>query len=266
MKISPHAVVDPKAEVAPDVEIGPFCVIGPDVRIGPGCRLISSVTILGPTTLGRDNVLHPHAVLGGAPQDRKYKGAPTRLEIGNNNIFREMVTIHRGTERGGAVTRIGSNCMFMCNVHIGHDVQMGDNCIIANNSMLAGHVVVGNNVNMMGGVGIHQFVSVGEFAFLGGYSRIHWDVPPFVKVDGADRVRGLNIKGLRVCGFSDVDIEQLDEACRKLFLRKEEPFAVALAGFHLENGINPHVKRLIEFLRRRDAGKNGRYLESRRVN
>jgi UDP-N-acetylglucosamine acyltransferase len=265
MKISPHAAVDPKAEIDADVEIGPFCVIGPDAKIGSGCRLVSSVTLIGHVTIGKDNVFHPQTVIGDAPQDKKYKGSPTRVEIGNGNVFRELVTIHRGSDKGGGVTRVGNNNMLMVNVHLGHDVQLGDNCILANNIMVAGHVVIGNNVNMMGGVGVHQFVSIGDYSFLGGYSRIHLDVPPFVKVDGADQVRGVNSKGLRACGFSDEDIDSLDEACRELFYRKEKPFAAALSSFHTQNGLNPHVKRMVEFLRRRDLGKNGRFLESRRV-
>lgn len=264
MKISPLAVVDPQAQLASDVEVGPFCVIGPDVRIGPGCRLMNNVTIIGHTTIGKNNVFFPNAVIGAAPQDRKYKGAPTRLEIGDNNTIREAVTLHIGTEKGGGVTRVGNNNLLMVNVHLGHDVQLGSNGTLANNVMIAGHVVIGDYVNMAGGVGIHHFVTIGDFAFLGGYARIHHDVPPFLKIDGADVVRGLNKVGLARAGYTQADIEALDDACRRLFYR-EKPFAVALAEFDTLNGINPQVKRMIEFLRRRDAGRHGRYLESLRA-
>src|SRR3954471_535939 len=201
-KISPQAVVDPKAEIADDVEIGPFCVVGPDVKIGPGCRLLNSVTMVGITTVGKDNIFFPNSVIGTAPQDKKYKGAPTRLEIGNGNAFREAVTIHTGTEKGGGVTRIGDNNLYMVNVHVGHDCQFGSNCVLANNVMIAGHVVCGDNVSMMGVAGVHHFVTIGDFAYIGGAARIHHDVPPFVKIDGSDQVRGLNSVGLQRAGYS----------------------------------------------------------------
>lgn len=260
MRVSPHAIIDPKADIASDVEIGPFCVIGPHVTIGAGCRLQNGVTVTGHTTLGRDNVLHPYCVFGGPPQDRKYKGQPTRLEIGNNNIFREHVTVHIGTEKGGGVTRVGNNNMLMVNSHLGHDVQMGSNCILANNCMIAGHVIIGDNVAMMGGVGVHHFARIGKFCFIGGYARIHHDAPPFCKLDGADEMRGLNVKGLRGGGFADTDIDALEEAYNKLFSRKNEtPFANVLESFDTQNGLNPHVKHMVEFLRERDTGRHGRF-------
>lgn len=261
--VSPLAFVDPQARLADDVEVGPFCFVGPDVAIGPGCKLLAHVVITGPTVIGSGNVIHPNVVIGGPPQDRKYKGAATRIEIGDGNIFREAVTIHRGTEKGGGVTRVGSHNFFMVNVHVGHDVQLGSHCTLANNVMLAGHVHVGDYCNMAGGVGIHHFVTVGEYTFLGGYSRIHHDVPPYVKIDGADEFRGLNTVGLRRAGFAQADIEALDEACRRLFYR-EKPFAVVMAEYDTQNGLNPHVKRMLEFLRRRDTGKHGRWQEARR--
>jgi UDP-N-acetylglucosamine acyltransferase len=264
MKISPLAVVDTKAQLAEDVEVGPFCVIGPEVTIDSGTRLLNSVTVMGSTSIGRGNILYPNVVLGGAPQDRRDRGEGTRLEIGANNILREAVTIHVGTARGGGVTRIGSNNLLMVNTHIGHDARVGDHCTFVNNVMIAGHVNVGNYVNMMGGVGVHHFVTIGDLAFLGGYSRIHHDVPPYCKVDGTDIVRGLNAVGLRRAGFTDGDIDALEEAIRQLFYR-ERPLAVAMAEFDTRNGLNPHVKTMLEFLRRRDSGRHGRYLESLRT-
>ncbi|HEV8605924.1 MAG TPA: acyl-ACP--UDP-N-acetylglucosamine O-acyltransferase [Tepidisphaeraceae bacterium] len=266
MRVSPHAIIDPKAQIAEDVEIGPFCVIGPHVRIDRGCRLHNSVTIVGHTTIGQGNVFHPQCVFGGPPQDRKYKGQPTRLEIGNNNIFREHVTVHIGTERGGGITRVGNNNMLMVNSHLGHDVQLGSNCILANNCMIAGHVIIGDNVAMMGGVGVHHFARIGKFCFIGGYARIHHDAPPFCKLDGADEMRGLNIKGLRAGGFADDDIAALEEAYGRLFARKsEEPFATVLESFDVENGLNQHVKHMVEFLQQRDLGRHGRYLQGMRA-
>jgi len=264
-KISPHAVVDEKAEVHESVEIGPFCVVGPNVKIGPGCKLLNNVTILGHTTIGRDNIFFPNAVIGAAPQDLKYRGAPTLLEIADGNVFREAVTVHCGTEKGGGITRVGSSNLLMINSHLGHDVQLGSRCVVSNNVMIAGHVVIGDNVSMMGLVGIHHFVSIGDFAYLGGAARIHHDVPPFVKVDGEDKVRALNAVGLKRAGFTDEDIAALKDAVRKLWFGRKRNFSEKLAEFDCMNGINPHVKQMVEFLRRRDLGKHGRYLESLRT-
>jgi UDP-N-acetylglucosamine acyltransferase len=263
-KISPLAVIDPSASIAEDVEIGPFCVIGPDVTLEGGCRLLNSVTIIGKTTIGRDNVFFPNCVIGTYPQDKKFKGAPTELHIGSGNVFREAVTVHIGTEKGGRITRVGNNNMFMINTHIGHDARIGSDCVFANNVMIAGHCVVGDHVNMMGLAGLHHFVTIGRFAYLGGAARIHHDVPPFVKVDGADEIRGLNKVGLARAGYGAEDIKALDSAYRKLFNRKR-PLSVVMDELESSSpGLNPYVRELIEFLRRRDLGKHGRYLEGRR--
>ncbi len=263
-RISPLAAVDPKAHVAEDVEIGPFCTVGPDVIIEAGTKLLNGASILGHTKVGRNNTLYPGAVLGGAPQDIKYKGAPTRLEIGDGNVFREASTVHRGTEKGGGCSKVGNNNYLMVNAHLGHDCDVGNNCILANNVMVGGHVAIGDGVNMAGGVGVNHFVTIGQYAFIGGYSRIHHDVPPFCKVDGADLVRGVNSIGLRRASFAEEDIESIERACRNLFYH-EKPFAVAIAEFDTMNGLNPHVKYMIEFLRRRNMGRHGRYLESLRA-
>jgi UDP-N-acetylglucosamine acyltransferase len=260
-KISSHAVVDPKASLADDVEVGPFCLIGPNVTLDSGCRLISHVSISGHTRIGRNNVFHPNAVIGGPPQDLRYKGEPTRLEIGESNVFREAVTLHRGTASGGGITRIGSGNLFMVNAHVGHDGQIGNHCTLANNVMLAGHVICHDNVIMNGGVGVNQYVTVGEFSWIGGYSRIHYDVPPFSKVDGPDLVRAPNPIGLRRAGFPEADIEELEQVHRYLFSR-QKPLAMAMAEFSLSNGINPLVKRLIEFMQRRTGSMHGRYQET----
>src|SRR4051812_9030879 len=225
-KISRHAVVDGNAEIAEGVEIGPFCVIGPDVKIGPGCRLLNNVTILGDTTIGRDNVFFPNAVIGGAPQDKKYKGARTKLTVGNGNVFREAVSVHLGTEKGGGLTTVGDNNLLMVNAHIGHDAHIGSNCVLANNVMIAGHVLIGDHVAMMGGAAVHHYCIIAEFAYIGAYSRIHHDVPPYCKIDGPDLVRGLNTVGLRRAGFSDADIKGLDRAFRSLFIGRKKPFSV----------------------------------------
>lgn len=263
-KISPLAVIEPGAEIGADVEIGPFCVIGENARIGNRCKLYNNVTVMGHTSVGEGNTMFPNVVLGAPPQDKKYKGAPTRLEIGNGNLFHEAFTAHIGTEKGNGVTTIGDNGLFMVNTHIGHDATIGNNCIFANNVMIAGHAIVGDTVNLAGCVGVHHFCSVGKFAYIGAYSRITHDAPPFCKTDGHDLVRGLNAVGLARNGFSPEDIDALEEAYKKLF-RREKPFAIAVAEFETRNGINEHVKYLIEFLRRRDQGRHGRFLESTRA-
>jgi UDP-N-acetylglucosamine acyltransferase len=259
--ISPLSLVDSRASIAPDVEIGPFCRVGPDVVIGPGCKLLSHVVIIGRTIIGRDNMFHPNSVIGDTPQDKKYHDEQTALEIGDANIFREGVTVHIGTSGGDGVTRVGNRNLLMANSHIGHDAQFADDCVLANNVMIAGHVVCASHVNMMGGAGVHHFVTIGEYAYIGGAARIHHDVPPYVKVDGADKVRGLNNVGLERAGFSPCEIEELEEVCRKLFY-KRKPLARAMAEFDTLNGINPRVKTLVEFLRRRGQSRHGRYQES----
>ncbi len=264
-RISPLAFVDPKAQIADDCEIGPFCSVGPDVIIGTGCRLLSHVVIAGDTTVGCDNTFHPHSVIGGPPQDKKFRGEKTQLIIGDRNDFREAVTVNLGTTLGGGITRIGDGNLLMVNCHVGHDCQIGNNTILSNNVMLAGHMHVGNNVVMSGGAAAHHYVTIGDFAFIAGMARIHHDVPPFVKLWEKDRIRAMNSEGLRRAGFSEADIEEIEEAGRKLFFNRDKPtFAAALADFDLQNGIHPQVKALVEFLRRRNAGKHGRYLESLR--
>ena len=195
-------------------------------------------------------------MIGGPPQDKKYKGAPTKLEIGNGNVVREAVTIHIGTEKGGGITRVGDNNLLMVNAHIGHDAQIGSNCILANNVMIAGHVVIGDNVAMMGGVGIHHFVTIGDYAYLGAYARIHHDVPPFCKVDGADQVRGLNTVGLRRAGFPIPTSKPWKKPAATSSIRKN-PSPARWPNSTPMNGINPQVKKMVEFLQRRDLENTG---------
>lgn len=263
-KISPHALIDPAARLADDVEIGPFCIIGPNVVLGSGCVLRNNVTLTGHTTIGRNNQFFQNAVIGTPPQDKKFSGAPTKVEIGNDNIFREAVTIHTGTEHGGGVTRIGNNNMLLVNAHLGHDVQLGNNCTLINNVMIGGHVILDNNVTLGGCSGIFQRVTLGQFSFITAYSRITHDAPPFMKVDGHNVVRGVNIVGLRRGGFSNDDIEAIDDAARRLFYYRSKPFSAAIAEFDTMDNINPHVKCLVDFMRKRDMGKGGRHLEGKK--
>ena len=264
-RIHPTAVIDRRAELAADVEVGPWCVIGPQVTIGPGCKLHNSVTLTGHTTIGSDNEIFPNVVLGAAPQDKKFKGETTRLVVGDANIIREAVTIHVGTDLGGGVTRIGDRNLLMVNVHLGHDVQIGSDCIFANNVMLAGHCHVGNRVSIMGAGALHHFVSVGDLVYIGAYSRVRHDVPPYFKVDGDDEIRGLNVVGLRRSGVADSDITALEKAGRRLFYaRDKRPMSVTIAELLAEPNLNPRVREVIDVLRRRSLGSKGRYLESLR--
>jgi UDP-N-acetylglucosamine acyltransferase len=264
-KISPLAWVDPKAHIGDDCEIGPFCSIGPDVTLGNGCRLLSHAVLTGRTTVGCDNIFHPHCTIGGIPQDKKYRGEPTELVIGDRNTFRENVTVNTGTVQGGGFTRLGDDNLLMANCHVGHDCQIGSRNILANNVMLAGHMMIGNNVVMSGGVGSHHFVTIGDYAFIAGMAQINKDVPPFVKVCDRDKIRGVNGEGLRRAGFGVEEIEQIKDACWKLFLNREKSFAAVLKDLEEAPGVSEHVKRLVEFIRRRNSGKHGRYLESLRA-
>lgn len=269
-KVHNLACVDPRAVLADGVEIGPFCVVGPDVRIGRGTKLLNNVTVLGHTTLGANNLLFPNAVIGAQPQDKKFAGELTRLEIGDNNHFREGVTIHTGTAKGGALTRVGSGNLLMVNVHLGHDVFLGDNCVFANNVMVAGHVHIGNNVVLSGAAGIHHFVTLGDFVYASGQCQMSHDVPPFVKVDGSDKIRGVNSVGLRRNGYSPDDVNAVEQIVWRLFLdRDRSPMNATLRKFRsgefAELSNNPHVVRVIEFLERRNLGRHGRYLESLRA-
>ena len=264
-RIHPSAVIDRRAELAADVAVGPCCVIGPHVTVGPGCKLHNNVTLTGHTTIGSDNEIFPNAVLGAAPQDKKFRGETTRLLIGDGNIFREAVTIHVGTDLGGGVTRVGDRNLLMVNAHLGHDVQIGSDCIFANNVMLAGHCHVGNRVSIMGAGALHHFVTVGDLVYIGAYSRVRHDAPPYFKVDGDDQIRGLNVVGLRRAGVPEEDITALEKAGRRLFYaRDKRPMSLTLAELQAEPDLNPRVREVVDFLRRRSLGSKGRYMESLR--
>ena len=263
--IHPTAIIEPGAQVADDVRVGPFCVIGPNVVIGAGCVLHSRVTIVGHTSLGLNNEIYPNAVLGSPPQDLKYRGGPTRLEIGDGNSIREAVTIHTGTETGTGLTKIGDQNLLMVNAHIGHDATFGDRCLIGNNVMIAGHVHCRDGAALMGGVGVHHFVTIGEYAYIAGYARVMHDVPPYVKVDHAAAVRAVNHIGLRRNGFSDAEVDAIDAAARQLFFGRDKPFSRTLAELDSSPELNPRVRYMIDFLHRRNEGRHGRYLESLRA-
>jgi UDP-N-acetylglucosamine acyltransferase len=270
--IHPTAYVDPTAELADDVTIDAFCYVGAGVTLGPGCRLHPHVTISGPTTVGAGNVFFPQCVIGADPQDLKYRGGPTQLVIGDQNTFREQVTIHRGTEvdhQSGGVTRVGNHNLLMIGVHLAHDATIGNHVIIANYVQIAGHVCIEDCVNIGGVSAMHHFVTIGRYAFVGGMTRITSDAPPYMKLSGYDgAVRGFNGEGMRRWGVPDDSIEAIKTAYRLLFSRRGEVAGISAALAQIEdNGLahDPHVAYLTHFMkRRRDAGVFGRARESSR--
>lgn len=216
--IHPTAIIDPRAELAPDVEVGPFSIIGPDVVIGAGTRIASHVVIKGPTRIGAGNQIFQFASVGEDCQDKKYKGEPTRLEIGDNNVIRESVTIHRGTVQDESLTRIGSNNLLMVGVHVAHDCMIGNNNIFANNCGIAGHVHIGDNVILGGLTGVHQFCRIGSYSMASGCSLIVKDVPAYVMVGGNPAAaHGMNFEGMKRRGWSAETITRLRRAYKIVY-------------------------------------------------
>lgn len=253
-KIHPTAVIAPDVQLGVDVRIGPYVIVEADVSIGDGTYLESFSLVKRYTEMGARNHVHPHAVIGGEPQHTAYKDEPTKTRIGDNNQFRECVTIHRGTVQGDGETVIGSNCMLMAYAHVAHDCIIGNNVIMANAVNLAGHVNVGNNVIISGLAAVQQFVRIGNYAFLGGHSGYNLDVPPFMLAHGVrGSLLGLNLIGLRRNGFSKESVSALKKAYKILFnsgLKRQDAADQAAA----ELGDNPEVMQLVEFVR---SSKNG---------
>ena len=264
MAVHPSAVVESGAEIDPSAEIGPFCLVGPHVRIGPATRLVHSVTVLGRTTLGAENTLHPYGVIGGDPQDMKFRGEDSLTIIGDRNVIREGVSIHKGTENGGGETRIGNRNYVMAGSHVAHDSWVEDDCILANATILAGHVRIQSCAIVSGWVAIHHFVTIGRHAFIGGCSRISQDCPPYMIVQGFQgEVRGVNSIGLKRRGFNQDSINALREA-HKVLWRSGLPKPDALEELERKNGTVPEVRTLIEFLKSSDHGRMGRSREADR--
>lgn len=219
-KIHPTAVVEPGARLADGVQVGPFCYIGEEVEVGENTVFGPHCSVHGPTRIGRDNRFVGHCAVGGEPQDKKYGGERTELVIGDRNLFREFVTLNRGTGGGGGVTRIGSDNWMLAYTHIAHDCQVGNHCVFSNNATLAGHVTVGDHVILSGFAGIHQFCRIGAHAFIGMGAFVNGDVPPFVMVaqEGYGRPRGINAEGLKRRGFGPERIAAIKRAYRALYL------------------------------------------------
>ena len=262
--ISPQAVVHPQAIIADDVSIGPFCTVGPHVQIGSGTRLANNVTVVGHVVLGEHNTLFPNVVIGDEPQDISYDGSPTRVEVGNHNVFREGVTVNRATTKEEGVTRIGHYNYFMSCSHIAHDCQIGDHVIMANGALLGGHTRVQNRAILSGNVGVHHFVTIGAYSFVGGLSRIVHDVPPFMLVDGNPSVvRCVNLVGLKRQGFTQEEIASLSESHRLIY-RAKMGLRHAREILESHNHLTPHVQQLLDFIDRQYKGKHGRQCEALR--
>jgi len=218
MQIHPTAIVEDGARLAPDVVVGPYTVIGPHVEIGPGCHIGAHAVITGHTRIGSNNRIYHFVSLGEAPQDKKYGGEDTRLEIGDNNTIREFCTFNRGTVQDAGVTRLGNGNWIMAYVHLAHDCQIGDNTIFANNAQLAGHVHIGDYAILGGFTAVHQFCRVGAHSLTGLCSMIVQDVPPYVTVSGNPaQAHGINAEGLKRRGFSADAITGVRRAYKTLY-------------------------------------------------
>jgi UDP-N-acetylglucosamine acyltransferase len=250
MKVHPTAVIHPKARLACSVTVGPYTVIGEDVELGEDCEVMSHVVLNGPAKFGKGNKIFPYASIGQDPQDLKYGGERTFLEIGDGNIFREFITIHRGTSVDGGVTRIGSHNLLMAYVHIAHDCQLGNHIIMSNGASLAGHVEIGDHAIVGAFCGIHQFCRIGAYSFLGSYTIVNKDILPYSKTS-ADRtmgVYGANRLGLERAGLPKEEIDQLQAAFR-ILCRSKLNTTQAIEKLETEGINSPHVRALVEFVK-----------------
>ncbi len=263
MSIHPAAIVHPGARIAPGVEIAPHASIGGNVSIASGTVIGNGVFIDGRTNIGEGNKIFPGAVIGTEPQDLKYQGEETSLEIGNNNTIREYVTINRGTVGGGGKTTIGSDCLLMAYTHIAHDCHIGDRVVMSNLATLGGHITIQDGVWIGGLVGIHHFVTLGRLAFIGGYSKVVKDVPPFMLADGQPAaVKGLNVVGLRRENFSKEQLASIKKAYQILY-RSQLNTSRAMEKIEREIKMTEEVSFLLEFIKRTARGKMGRAGEVR---
>ena len=246
--IHPSALIDPSAAIGRGVRIGPFCTIGPNVVIEDGAHLVSHVVVDGHTRIGAGVVLFPFCTVGLAPQDLKYKGEPTRCEIGARTQIREHCTIHRGTATGRGLTSVGEDCMLMAVAHVAHDCSLGNNVIVANNAVMGGHVSIGDHAVIGGSAAIHQFVRIGRAAMIGGVSGVEGDVIPFGSVIGnRARLAGLNVIGLKRRGFEKDSILGLRRAFQALF-KHEGVFARRLEETRAKYGEDPLVAEVLAFI------------------
>lgn len=263
-KIHPTAIISPDAKLAEDVEVGPYSTVDPNVEIGAGTVIGDNVRILEYTKIGSNCEVHHGAVVGGVPQDKKFKGEVTWTIIGDDNVIREYVTINRGTEGGGSKTVIGDRNLIMSYVHIAHDCVLGNDIILASYTALTGHVVVEDFAATSGMVGIHHFCRIGKMSYVGGMSKVTQDVPPYVMADGNPcRNRALNLVGLRRHQFSPGAIAALKEAYRVLFLQKDGNLSDVIQQFKdSEEHSFEEVQNLVRFIEERSLNNKGRYQEN----
>lgn len=264
--IHPTAIIDSTAELDPSVQVGAFAMVGPRVRVGAGTKIHPYAQVVQDTTLGERNTIHSHAVIGGDPQDKKYAGEPTRLTIGDGNLFRECVTVNRGTVQDGGLTTVGSNNWVMAYVHIAHDCHIGSNTIIANACQVAGHVHLGDFAILGGNTGVHQFVHIGAHAMTGGGTTLLQDLPPYVICSGNPAAaHGLNSEGLRRRGFSPEQLSAIKRAYKTIYKSsltlaeaiatlRQEHSALLSSALPSEQTAAKDLERLISFLDRPGRG------------
>jgi len=246
--IHPQAIVSPEAELAADVTVGPFSIIGPGVQIGPRTVVGPHVVLNGPTKIGADNKIYQFASIGDAPQDKKYNGEPTLLELADRNIFRESSTVNRGTAQGYGITRIGDDNLFMAYSHVAHDCIVGNKIVFANCAALAGHVEIGDWTILGGLTAVHQFVKIGPHAFLAGGAIVQRDVPPYVMVAGNPAVPHMvNAEGLKRRGFDEDQVKNVRTAYRILY-RSDLKLAEAIEKLRALGETQPEVKAFVDFV------------------
>jgi UDP-N-acetylglucosamine acyltransferase len=252
-QIHPTAIVDGTAEIGPGTTIGPYCIVGPGVVLGPDCWLQNHVTLAGPTTVGSRNKFYSYCSIGQQTQDLKYGGEPTYLEIGDDNTFREFVTVNRSTTAEGK-TRIGHRGNFLAYSHVGHDCTVGDSVVFSNNGTLAGHVQVGDHAIMGGLTAVHQFCRLGRYAITGGCSKIVQDVPPFMIADGNPaKVRGINVIGLERSGFKPETVKTIKEAFRLIY-RSKYNTRQAVDAIQQELPGSAEITQIVEFIQTSERG------------
>ncbi len=247
--IDPRAIVAPGAQLAADVSVGAFSVIGPNVTLGPRTVIGPHAILDGHTSLGADNKVSPFACIGGPPQDKKYAGEPTRLQIGDRNVFRESCTVNRGTTHDKGVTRIGDDNLLMAYTHVAHDCVIGDKTVFANCVALGGHVEVGDWVIIGGLAAVHQFVKIGAHAFIGGHSALTRDVPPYVMAAGNPTVpHSVNSEGLKRRGFDEKQIRNIKNAYRTVY-RSDLKLSDALARLEPQAAEHAELRPFVEFIK-----------------
>jgi UDP-N-acetylglucosamine acyltransferase len=254
-QIHPTAVISGEAEIAPDVQIGPYAIVEGPVRIESGCVIESHACLCGPMTMGRDNFVGHGAVLGKSPQHKGYRGEATSLRIGDENVFREHVTVHRGTLQGNGETWIGDRNLLMIGVHVGHDVRVGSDCTLVNGALVAGHVELADGCILSGHAAIQQRVRVGRLAMLGGLGSTTKDIPPFVLQQGYNCVTGLNTVGLRRAGLGSEAINALRSAYRILY-KEGRTLSNALDRIEADLGAVAEINEFVTFIRATTVGIN----------